>query len=154
MNAIADDRNHAVSRPARRVMPVDAAPTPRLVLLVDDHQDTREMYAYALLAAGYQVVEATDGVDAIVTASGNLPDVVITDMRMPGPITAADLCRHFRPQGVHVIVVTGVAPGQEHEAVQAAGCALIAAKPFPPDVLCAEVSRIVQRTPLEQRPSR
>src|SRR5215217_7621340 len=97
-----------------------------LVLIVDDHQDTREMYAYALLADGYEVIQAENGADAIVAATGLLPDVVVSDMRMPGSVTTVDLCRHFTPLGVKVMVVTGVSPGEEHQAVKDAGCIVIA----------------------------
>lgn len=73
-----------------------ATRSPALVLLVDGHVDTREMYSFGLVSAGFAVMEAVDGADAIVTAAGNRPDVVVADMRIPGSVTAADLCRHPR----------------------------------------------------------
>lgn len=130
--------------------PMDAH-APALVLLVEDHQDTREMYSIALMATGFAVIEAVDGADAIVSATGHLPDVVVTDMRMPGSVTAVDLCRYFIPRGVRVMVVSGVGPGHEQDDVRAAGCSDIAMKPLPPDVLCARVGQLVAGTRLEDR---
>ena len=60
-------------------------------------------------------------------------------MRMPGPVNAADVCRHFTPLGVKVMVVTGVGPGDEQNAVKAAGCVVLAMKPLTPDALCEHV---------------
>jgi CheY-like chemotaxis protein len=99
------------------------------------------------------VIEAVDGSDAIVAAIGNLPDVVITDMRMPGPVNAVDLCRHFTRLGVKVMVVTGVGPSEEQEAVKSAGCVALAMKPLAPDALRAQVGRFVQRITLDDRVS-
>jgi two-component system chemotaxis response regulator CheY len=112
---------------------------PALALLVEDHRDTREMYALALRAAGFAVLEAEDGEDAIVVGGDHLVDVVVTDIRMPSSVTAVDLCRYFVPLGAAVMAVSGVGPGHEHDAVRAAGCALIATKPLTPDALCAHV---------------
>ena len=125
----------------------------RSVLIVDHHRDTREMYACALLEAGYEVVEACDGADAIVAATGHLPDVVVSDIRMPGPVNAVDLCRHFTRLGVKVIVMTGIGPGEEQRAVQAAGCTVLAMKPLPPDMLSDFVAQIVQPIRSDYRPS-
>ena len=66
----------------------------------------------------------------------------ITDMRVPGPVSAVSLCRHFTPVCVKVMVVTGVGPGDEQTAVKAAGCGVLAMKPLTTDTLCEHVPRI------------
>ena len=116
---------------------------PPRVLLVDDNLDTRELYAFALRQAGYDVREAADGPSAIADAPAHPPSIVVTDIRMPGHVSAVDLCRHFRAHDIQVIVVTGVPDGPEQEAIRRAGCALLVMKPYAPDVLCRDVARIL-----------
>ena len=55
----------------------------RLVLLVDDCQDTRELYAEYLELSGFDVKEADDGIVAIDEAVRVLPDVIVMDMSLP-----------------------------------------------------------------------
>jgi DNA-binding response OmpR family regulator len=53
------------------------------VLLVDDDRDTRAMYAIALAACQFEVLEAGDGETALAAASEHLPDVIVTDLTGP-----------------------------------------------------------------------
>jgi len=116
---------------------------PSRVLLVDDNLDTRELYAFALRQAGYEVREAVDAPSAIADAAAHPPSIVVTDIRMPGDVSAVDLCRYFRSHDTQVIVVTGVPDGPEQDAIRRAGCALLVMKPYAPDVLCRDVARIL-----------
>ena len=60
-----------------------AKPAP-LVLIVDDFEDNREMYAQYLRFHGYDVAEADNGQDALSQASGLRPDVIVMDLSLPG----------------------------------------------------------------------
>ena len=124
--------NHAGDRP--------------LVLLIDDHTDSREMYAVSLAAAGFDVVEMNNADDATTVAAG-APAVVVTDLRMPGSITAADLCREFSALGVPVILLTAMVSTSEHDRMREAGCVAVLVKPLPPDELVAEVCHVTGRVP-------
>jgi DNA-binding NtrC family response regulator len=79
------------------------------VLVVDDDEDTRELIAQVLLQAGYDVDEAADGFGALSKVSHVRPDVVVTDLRMPG-MSGVDLAQ--RIQKIHgdvpVIIATGL----------------------------------------------
>ncbi|MBM3772319.1 MAG: response regulator [Acidimicrobiia bacterium] len=55
----------------------------RLVLVVDDEADARELMSWALQEAGADVVVAADGVEALGLLSADRPDVVLTDVHMP-----------------------------------------------------------------------
>jgi len=55
---------------------------PPLILLVDDNEDHRTIYAMVLEAAGFQVVEATDGTSAVRKARTMRPDVILLDARV------------------------------------------------------------------------
>src|SRR5215468_3129671 len=55
------------------------------VLVAEDDADIRELVAYKLQQAGYEVVSVADGLSAIAAARDNAPDVAIVDVSMPGP---------------------------------------------------------------------
>lgn len=114
-----------------------------LVLLIDDNADNRDMYGTMLAVSGFEVLQAENVVGALALVAGRLPAVAVTDLRMPGDVTAAELCRQFRELGVPVIALTGVAPGEEHEAMRRAGCARILMKPLSPDHLITEITRLL-----------
>jgi two-component system cell cycle response regulator DivK len=63
--------------------PVDA-PVEPLVLVVDDYDDAREMYAESLLVSGFRVAEAADGAQAVEMARSLSPDVILMDLSLPG----------------------------------------------------------------------
>jgi CheY-like chemotaxis protein len=114
-----------------------------VVLVIDDNTDNREMYSFTLTNSGFEVLQAGDGVEALALASARLPMVVVTDLRMPGAISAVDICRQFRSLDVPVIALTAVGPGEEHDAMQRAGCAAVLMKPLSPDQLLAEINRVL-----------
>jgi CheY-like chemotaxis protein len=53
------------------------------VLIVEDHADTREIYAWCMRAAGWQVEVATNGLAAVVLATAIEPDVIVMDLNLP-----------------------------------------------------------------------
>lgn len=58
-------------------------PAPKTVLIVEDDEDTRTMYADALRDRGYRVVTATQGAEGVHLARRNRPDLILLDIRMP-----------------------------------------------------------------------
>lgn len=74
------------------------------VLLVDDEPDTLAVYAMLLEMAGYHVMKALDGVQAIEALGDATPDVIVTDWMMPG-INGKALCDKLRqPGSVHAMI--------------------------------------------------
>ena len=122
------------------------APLP-IVLLVEDHEDSRGMYARELRRHGLEVLEAVDVVDGLSRAAEKQPTIVVSDLHPRGSLSTADLCRRFRLQGVPVIAVTAVGAGSEYEAIRAAGAAAILEKPVLPDTLLAEIRRVLSESP-------
>lgn len=120
-------------------------PPPPVVLLVEDHADTRELYAAVLMAAGFDVIQAADATEALSMTQSVLPAVVVTDIWMPGPVSADDICRHFHGLGIPVLAVTAVAPGRAYEVMNRAGCAGFLLKPVELDSLVAEVRRLLAK---------
>src|SRR5215207_9605688 len=109
------------------------------VLLVEDDGDGRRLYAFWLTEAGFSVKEAHNGLQALERAFESIPDVVVTDLNIPG-IDGFELTRRLkqdpRTSRVPVIAVTGYAafaadPGR----AQRAGCDVVLEKPCSPEDL-------------------
>jgi CheY-like chemotaxis protein len=118
-------------------------PSPR-VLIVDDVADNRALYAEAFAAAGFEVVEATDGEDAIHKVETTRPDIVIMDLAMPD-VDGWEATRRIkggpaRPD-VKVIVVTGHATRLGLERARDAGADDVCTKPCLPRDLVDLVRR-------------
>ena len=119
---------------------------PIRVLVVEDHSDTREMYALALRAADIEVRDATNADDAFTLAGEWQPDVVITDFLLRGGANGAELCKRLhadeRTRHIPTLVITGSTRKQDAEAILGAGCAEIRLKPYMLDALLADVLRL------------
>ena len=116
------------------------------VLLAEDEQDVREVAREFLESAGYTVLEAAGGAEALqVSAAHAGPiDLLITDMVMPG-ISGQELARKMRAlrEGIRVIYMSGYS---EHAAGEAAKCdaaAMVLTKPFSRAVLLRTVRDIL-----------
>jgi two-component system, chemotaxis family, response regulator PixH len=79
------------------------------VLVVDDTPSIRELIANFLRKSGYQVIEATNGKEALEKALDNLPDIVVTDVVMP-EMNGFELCRSLKKnpatQNSRIVVCT------------------------------------------------
>ncbi len=119
----------------------------RLILLVDDDRECREMYAASLRAAGFEVAEAHNGNQALSKASEEAPSIVVTDLALPG-IDGYQLTRRLRQQTatehVPIIAITGYGGFMEDtERALTAGCDAVLTKPCLPDRLLEEVERLL-----------
>ncbi|GAC1431772.1 MAG: hypothetical protein NVS4B1_30460 [Ktedonobacteraceae bacterium] len=117
-----------------RVGMVLAQDQAHLILVADDDDDVRSLIAKNLRRAGYQVVEATDGVQAIALAQSQAPALALLDIRMPGMDGIAVL-RALRNEpatrNLAVIMMTA-SPGMSEESrstVEALGGAMLLSKP-------------------------
>lgn len=115
-----------------------------LVLLVEDDQDTREMYAMCLVASGFRVVQALSGQDALAKAAKETPDVLVTDVSLPG-MDGFALARMLRSRPgldtVPIVAVTGHSITEETSAKDA-GISAVLLKPCLPD----DLVRTIQTT--------
>jgi two-component system, cell cycle response regulator DivK len=112
---------------------VDSAADAPNVLLVEDDRDGRRLYAQWLRDAGFQVHEAHNGLQALERALDLRPDLVVTDLNIPG-IDGFELTRRLRQDArvaqVPILAVTGYAafaaePARAHRA----GCDAVLPKP-------------------------
>lgn len=117
------------------------------VLAVDDSTSMRQLLAHALRGAGYEVVEAVDGLDALEKIRQHAVDVVLTDQNMPR-MDGLALTRALRAEGVRlpVLILTTEADDALKQAGRAAGATGWLTKPFDPARL-VEVLRKVSSAP-------
>ncbi|HET9316049.1 MAG TPA: response regulator [Vicinamibacteria bacterium] len=125
-----------------------------LVLIVDDFEDNREMYAQYLRFHGYDVAEADNGQEALRQASGLHPDVIVMDLSLPG-MDGWEATRRLKQDAatrdIPVIALTGHAlTGSEHTAREA-GCDRFLTKPCAPSVLGQEIRRVLPGSPPARR---
>ena len=119
-------------------MASDARP---LVLLVDDHDDTREIFAVLLRADGFDVLTASGPDEALLRARHARPDVILTDL-FAQPRDPLAIVRRIRADQdlmqLAIVVMTGWAAEQYRtEALEQLGCAAYLTKPVAPDTLLA-----------------
>jgi CheY-like chemotaxis protein len=117
-----------------------------LILVVDDYQDAREMYAEYLQFSGFRVAEARNGTEAVEQAFALKPDLILMDLSLPGMdgweatrrLKADELTRH-----IPVVALTGHALAGASDGARKAGCDSFVTKPCLPDDLVVEVRRML-----------
>jgi two-component system, cell cycle response regulator DivK len=127
-------------------MSTDRPARSRLVLLVEDHDDTRAMMRMSLELSGFLVADARDGETALAWVSKCAPDVITVDVGLPG-MSGLELARllrqHPATRDVPLVAITGWASAKDLERAKDAGCDVVLAKPCPPDMLVRELHRLV-----------
>jgi two-component system, cell cycle response regulator DivK len=117
-----------------------------LILVVDDYQDAREMYAEYLQYSGFRVAEAKNGNEAVTQARSLKPDLILMDLSLPGMdgweatrvLKADEETRH-----IPIVALTGHALAGASEGARKAGCDSFVTKPCLPDDLVVEVRRML-----------
>ena len=103
-----------------------------LVLIVEDQQELRELYAQQLAMSGFDVIEAGNGADAIDHTSARLPDVVLMDLSLPvltGWEAAQQLKQSGETRAIPIIALSAHALEGERDKALAAGCDDFESKP-------------------------
>jgi two-component system response regulator PrrA len=119
----------------------------RRVLVVDDETDFLATYERLLRRQGYDVVTATSRATGLAALAGELPHLVISDLRLPDG-DGLDVVRAARAarDPVPVIVITGYPSDETRRAARAAGATTLLAKPFSAVALLAAISSSVDET--------
>ncbi len=108
-----------------------------ILLLVEDHVDTRQMYA-EFLGDLFDVMQAGEGQQALEMMRARRPDVVITDLSLPG-IDGFELIKEARKDpalaNIPIICLSGYGGHAHDERAREAGCNRIMQKPCMPDAL-------------------
>ena len=126
------------------------------VLVVEDDEPSRQTMAAVLSEAGYEVVEAADGYEALSITARGAPDLVLADLQMPG-IDGVELTRrlHTFARAVPVILTTGVRDTRDVvTAAQAYGAVACLEKPMNLDELLWTIDRTLACRRPRARPAR
>lgn len=118
-----------------------------VVLVVDDNDDTRAMYAHLLKSAGFEVKLAADGDEAL-AAADDRPAVIIMDLAMPG-LNGWEATRRLktaeRTKDIPIIILTAHSLDHYRDVAVAAGCDAFLSKPCAIEDLVAAVRRLLAR---------
>jgi two-component system, chemotaxis family, chemotaxis protein CheY len=119
----------------------------RKLLIVDDSASMRQLVSFALKSAGYEVVDAINGKDALGKLAATKVDMVVTDLNMP-EMDGITLIRELRGNPTYkftpvVMLTTESQESRKQEGKQAGASGWIV-KPFTPDQLIDTVKRFVK----------
>jgi CheY-like chemotaxis protein len=117
-----------------------------LILLVEDLLDARELYAEYLNYAGFSVVTAINGHEAVRLTRLLQPDLILMDLRMPGMDgleATADLKSDPAVAHIPIVAITADPSVEISEKALAAGCAAFISKPALPDEVAREINRVL-----------
>lgn len=120
--------------------------TAPLVLVVDDFQDNREMFAEYLAFSGFRVAEAATGREALDRAFELIPDLILMDLSLPeidGWKATRFLKNDPRTKQIPIVALTGHALAGHSREAKDAGCDAFLTKPCLPDTLVAEIRRVL-----------
>lgn len=134
--------------------PAPSAPT---ILVIEDYPDTRELLSTLLQTRGYNVIEAEDGLEGLLKASGLYPDLIIMDLSLP-EMDGVEAARriHASPKlsRIPIIVVSAYLIGEVKADIRSVGCVAAFAKPFDTEALLEKVAITLQqhsvKSPIER----
>lgn len=119
--------------------------TNKKILTVDDSASVRQMVSMTLAAAGYDVVEAKDGLEGYQMATTNTLHCILTDLNMPN-LNGIEFIRKFRThpssKGVPILLLTTETDEGLKKQAREAGALGWIVKPFKPDQLLATIRKV------------
>ncbi len=128
---------------AAQLVHTEAAPARPTVLLAEDDRSLRRYLEVVLRRAGYEVLTAADGLEAMKALLSNNVDAVVTDAVMPH-LSGHELCRflrnHPKLRSLPVVLLSGA---DSHPAGPDAGADVYLSKPVPAEELAANLARLL-----------
>ena len=116
------------------------------ILAVDDSASMRQMVRFTLKRAGYEVIEAVDGLEALELARGKTVSLVLTDVNMPrmdGITLVRELRRLTTYKFVPMLMLTTESSSEKKVLGKQAGATGWLVKPFNPKTLLATISKVI-----------
>lgn len=118
----------------------------KIIMTVDDSASVRQMVGFTLRDAGYEVLEASDGRDALAKLNGKTVHMVVTDLNMPN-LDGIGLIRSLRGEAAYkfipIIMLTTESQIEKKQEGKAAGATGWIVKPFKPEQLLAVVKKVL-----------
>ncbi|HWD94268.1 MAG TPA: response regulator [Verrucomicrobiae bacterium] len=119
------------------------------ILVVDDDQLMHRLFQHHLERAGYQMVSAMNGRDALEMAARQPPHLIVMDIMMPdtdGLAALRELQKSDATKSIPVIIITASSHNMMRKESEACGAAIFLTKPFSPTQLLNEIRRLVPPT--------
>ena len=118
------------------------------ILIVDDQPITRELVEVTLRANDYEILQASNGQEAIDLARSAMPDLIILDIMMPGDIDGFDVCQTLKgddaTSGILIIMLTAKGQDYDKEKGAAVGADDYFVKPFSPLDLLNKIEDVLE----------
>ena len=118
----------------------------KTIMTVDDSTSVRQMVGFTLKEAGYEVIEACDGKDALTKIDGVNINMVVTDLNMPN-MDGIELIRNLRANPklkfVPIIMLTTESQNEKKMEGKTAGATGWIVKPFKPEQLISVVKKVI-----------
>jgi two-component system chemotaxis response regulator CheY len=119
---------------------------PKVIMTADDSASVRQMVGFTLKQAGYHIVEAMDGQDALGKLNGTAVNMLLTDLNMPN-MDGIELIRQVRSRSqfkfIPIIMLTTESQSSKKQEGKAAGATGWIVKPFKPEQLVAVVKKVL-----------
>lgn len=116
------------------------------ILIADDSASMRQMVSFTVKGAGYEVVEAVDGADALTKLQAGGMDMLITDLNMPN-LDGISLIKQARAlpsaKFIPMIMLTTESQDDKKQAGKAAGATGWIVKPFKPEQLLMVIKKVL-----------
>ncbi len=118
----------------------------KTIMTVDDSASVRQMVSFTLKQAGFQVIEAVDGKDALAKLNGAVVHMLLADLNMPN-MDGIELVRRVRANAssrfIPIVLLTTESQAEKKQEGKAAGATGWIVKPFKPDQLLAVVKKVL-----------
>jgi two-component system chemotaxis response regulator CheY len=118
----------------------------KTIMTVDDSASVRQMVSFTLSEAGYSVIEACDGIDALSKLNGGPLNLIITDLNMPN-MNGIELIKNVRVDSKHkfvpIILLTTESHDDRKMEGKRAGATGWIVKPFKPEQLLAVIKKVI-----------
>ena len=122
---------------------------PQTILIVEDDFETRMLYSEVLARDGFRIDQAHNGHQALEKAFKSPPDLIFTDIAVPG-IDGIELCRRIRADErtrmIPLLAITGYGDRRYPDRARLAGADRVLTKPCDPALLVSEARRLLARS--------
>ncbi len=118
----------------------------KTIMIVDDSASMRQVVGIALKGAGYEVIEASDGKDALSKLTGVKINLIVSDINMPvmdGITFVKEVKQLDHYKFTPIIMLTTEMEPEKKQAAKDAGAKAWVTKPFPPPILLAAIAKLV-----------
>jgi two-component system, cell cycle response regulator DivK len=119
------------------------------ILIIEDYSDTRELLSALLRSRGYNIIEAEDGLEGLLKATGMYPDLIIMDLSLP-EMDGVEAARRIHSQAklshIPILVVSAYLTEDVKADARAAGCVAVFPKPFDDVALLEKIATTLARS--------